>query len=92
MLLRSTTFFLPYVRNSRQIQSVRMKAETACRFCTNKYFYITYGMLERVMEIASCNSLLSFTPGEQIIKTVSSSCTQTADIVFLCMDFLPTGI
>jgi len=77
MLLRSTTFSLPYVRNSRHIQSVLVKAETACGFCTNKYFYL------RVMEISSCSTLISLAPDEQIIKTVSSSCTQTADIAVL---------
>jgi len=40
-------------------------------------------MLETVMEITSCNSLISLAPGEQIIKIISSSCTQTADIALL---------
>jgi hypothetical protein len=88
MLLRSATFYLLYVRNPRHMQIVQMKAETACRFYTNKYFYINYSMLERVMEIASCNSLISLAPGEQIIKTVSSSCTQTADIALLIILFI----
>ena len=83
MLLRSTTFSLSYVRNSRLVQIVQMKAETACRFCANKYFYISYSMLEMGMEITSCKSLISLAPGEQIIKTVSSSSTQTADIALL---------
>jgi hypothetical protein len=50
-----------------KVHSIQMKVDPVHRIYINSLYYITYSMLEQVLEMTS-NSQTCLTPGEQMIE------------------------